>query len=107
MADKITVSPEELSACAAAYLKASRKLNEATATYNQALQKLSSDWTGKAFQIMSGKVAQMVKNIGESYTKCYDAVSELTNVKTLFEENEQSVKSTFTSLETGSSPFNA
>ena len=107
MADKITVSPEELSACAAAYLKASLKLNQATLTYSKALLKLSSDWTGQAFMIMSVKVAKMVKNIGESYVKCYDAVSELIKVKGLFVQNEKSVQSDFNSLETGSSPFNA
>lgn len=105
MADKINVSSSDLSACAARYAVAGLKLMQCTATYSQALGALSSDWTGKAFAIMSIKVAQMVKNLAESYTKCLDAIKELTDVKEQFEEAENALKGTFSSMDTGSSPF--
>lgn len=106
MADKINVSSADLSACAARYTMAGAKLVQCTVTYTQALAALSSDWTGKAFAIMSIKVAQMVKNLAESYTKCLDAVSELTDVKEQFEETENALKGTFSGLDVGDSPFN-
>ncbi|MCI5564641.1 MAG: hypothetical protein MR400_02975 [Clostridiales bacterium] len=105
MADKITVSPQELSACAMAYVRASMKLTQATATYSRALQSLASDWTGKAFAIMCLKVAQMVKNLAQSYYRCLDAVTELLKVKGMFEQNEKELTGAFNALETGSSPF--
>ena len=97
MADKITVSPQELSACAMAYVRASMKLTQATATYSRALQSLASDWTGKAFAIMCLKVAQMVKNLAQSYYRL--------KVKGMFEQNEKELTGAFNALETGSSPF--
>ena len=105
MADHINVESSDLSACAVRYAAAGVKLMQCTATYTQALAALSSDWTGKAFAIMSIKVAQMVKNLAESYTKCYDAIKELGDVKDQFEEAENALKSTFSSMDTGSSPF--
>lgn len=107
MADKINVSSAELSECAARYKQAGLKLVQCTATYTTALAALSSDWTGRAFMIMSLKVAQMVKNLGESYAKCLDAISELTDVKGQFEEVENTLKGTFSSMDTGSSPFDS
>lgn len=106
MADKITVSSADLGECAARYTAAGLKLLQCTATYAKALQALSNDWTGRAFLIMSVKIVEMVKNLGESYTKCLDAVGELIDVKGQFEEAENALKGNFSGMETGSSPFN-
>ena len=93
--------------CAAKYALASTKLMQASATYAKALQALSNDYTGRAFIIMSGKVAMMLKNLAQSYAKCLDAIKELTDVKGMFEETEKSITSAYSSLDTGNSPFNA
>ena len=90
MADHINVESSALSACAARYVVAGVKLAQCTATYTQALGALSSDWTGKAFAIMS---------------KGYDAIKELGGVKEQFEEAENALKGTFASMDTGTSPF--
>ena len=47
----------------------------------------------------------MVKNLAESYAKCYDAIKELGDVKEQFEEAENALKGTFSSMDTGTSPF--
>jgi uncharacterized protein YukE len=107
MADHINVESSALTACAVRYTLAGVKLMQCTATYTQALGNLASDWTGKAFAIMSIKVAQMVKNLAESYAKCYDAIKELADVKEQFEEAENALKGAFSSLDTGSSPFDS
>lgn len=105
MADKIDVSSADLSVCATRYAAAGVKLAQCTATYVQALAALSNDWTGKAFIIMSGKIIEMTKNLGESYAKCYDAIKELGDVKDLFEEAENHLKTSFSGLDVGTSPF--
>lgn len=107
MAERIQVSSEDLQACAAAYAQAAQKLMQASQTYSQALQRLSSDWTGRAFAIMSTKVFAMLKNLGQSYHKCVDAISELIAVKGMFEENEASIQSNVNALDVGTSPFNS
>ncbi len=93
--------------CAAKYAVASTKLMQASATYSRALAALANDYTGRAFVIMSVKVAQMLKNMFQSYQKCFDAIKELTDVKRQFEETEKAITGQFQSLETGNSPFDS
>lgn len=106
MADKIRVESTELEACVAAYKKALETLNDSVQTYEQALDALRNDWTGKAFLIMSGKVAQMVMQIKNSFERVNDAISELEQTKNLFNENETKLASDFNNLDVGTkSPF--
>ena len=106
MADKIYVVDTELDACAAAYKNSLETLRSAVQTYEQALNALQNDWTGRAFVIMAGKVAHLTMSIAKSFDRVYDAVSELGGVKTVFNEKEQQLKSKIDSLEVGSkSPF--
>ena len=106
MADKIRVVDSELEACVAAYKGSLETLQGAVRTYEQALNALRSDWTGRAFSIMAGKVAQMMVRISESFERVTDAITELEETKELFQENETTLQSGFNALDAGSkSPF--
>lgn len=106
MADKIRVESTELEACVAAYRKSLETLNDSVHTYEQALDALRNDWTGRAFVLMSGKVAQMVMQIKNSFERVNDAISELEETKNLFNENESKLASNFNNLDAGNkSPF--
>lgn len=106
MADIIRVESSELQACAAAYRSSLETLNDAVHTYQEALNALRSDWTGRAFVIMSAKVAEMVAKIVGSFDRVNDAINELNETENMFNENEQKLKSNFSNLDVGTkSPF--
>ena len=106
MADKISVNTAELQQCASKYNNALGTLKEAYAAYTKALGDLQSDWTGRAFIAMSGKVASMTKNLATSFGKLTDAVSELNEVAEITDETESDVMSKAKGLEIGNnSPF--
>lgn len=106
MADYIDYKSSDLEACAAAYRGSLQKLQTAVSTYEQALNALRSDWTGKAFIIMAGKVVTMVLRIKESFDRVTDAMDELGQVQALMDETEQTNVTKMSGLEVGSeSPF--
>lgn len=100
------VNSEALIACAAQYMQALETVKDAVENYKAGLEALSNDWTGRAFVAMSGKVALLTANIVKSYMKITDADSELKKIADLFQETEESQKSTAAALEAGAqSPF--
>lgn len=101
MADIVKVRSEELQECAARYLRSLGTMRECVSEYQNALEALSNDWTGRAFIIMSGKVAAMVAKIIASFDRINDAVSELGEVKALLEETESTLKSQAEALDVG------
>lgn len=108
MADIIRVDSADLQQCASRYLSALATLKDAYSAYTKSLSALSSDWTGRAFIIMSGKVAAMGVNIAKSFEKLNDAVSELNEVSELTQETETGIKSQVANQQVGTeSPFNA
>lgn len=108
MADIIRVDSADLQQCASKYLSALGTLKDAYNAYIKSLNALNSDWTGRAFLIMSGKVASMGKNIARSFEKLTDAVTELNAVSELNQETESGIKSQVASQQVGTeSPFNA
>lgn len=106
MADIQKVNVQEIEACKARYMSALSTLMDCVAKYEKSLMDLSSDYTGAAFAIMSGKVVKMSVDLKRSFEKLKDAVSELGEVKEAYEENEQSITASANSLESGTeSPF--
>ncbi|MGN0996880.1 MAG: WXG100 family type VII secretion target [Candidatus Ventricola sp.] len=106
MANEIRVVDSELQACANEYRQSLRTLNDAVREYQSALNALRTDWTGRAFAIMSAHVVNLTGKIINSFERVNDAISELGEVEALFEENEQKQKSKFMSQDTGTkSPF--
>ena len=106
MADDIRVVDSELQACANEYRQSLQTLNEAVREYQEALNALKSDWTGRAFAIMSAHVAELTAKIVGSFERVNDAISELGEVEVLFEENEVKQKAKFMNQDTGTkSPF--
>lgn len=106
MADDIRVVDSELQACAGEYMQSLSTLNEAVREYREALEALKSDWTGRAFAIMSAHVANLTMKIYSSFDRVTDAIKELGDVEQLFEENEQKLKSRFANQDVGTkSPF--
>lgn len=102
MAERIVCSKEEFESCIAAYKGSMETLQGAVATYEQALNALSSDWTGRAFAAMCAKVASLTMRIKSSFDRVTDAISELEAVEKLFEENETSLTGKFNALDVGS-----
>lgn len=108
MADIIRVDSSDLQQCASKYTSALATLKDAYNAYTKSLNALRSDWTGRAFVIMSGKVAAMGVNIAKSFEKLTDAVSELNEVSELNQDTESDIKSKVSSQQVGNeSPFNA
>lgn len=106
MADMIRVESAELQQCASKYLSALATLKDAYGAYTKSLEALRNDWTGRAFVIMSGKVATMGINIAKSFEKLTDAVSELNAVNELNQETETGIKSQVSGQQVGNaSPF--
>lgn len=106
MANDIRVPGSELQACAAEYAQSLQTLNEAVREYQQALNALKSDWTGRAAVIMSGNAAQLAVRIAELFERVTDGITELGEVEVLFNENESGLKARFANQDVGSkSPF--
>lgn len=107
MANDIKVFDEAaFEACISSYKNSLQTLQGAVSTYEQALNALRNDWTGRAFAVMCGKVVQMVAKIRSSFDRVTDAIDELQGTKELFINSENELKSKFSSLDAGSkSPF--
>lgn len=106
MAEHIRCSKEAFETCVNSYKNSLETLQNAVSTYEQALNALSSDWTGRAFVAMCGKVVSMVARIKSSFDRVTDAITELEAVDKLFEENETALTNNFNALDAGSkSPF--
>lgn len=108
MAEIIKVDSSAFEACISAYKNSLQTLQGAVNTYEQALNALQNDWTGRAFAIMCGKVVQMVSKIRASFERVTDAINELQEAEKMFVNTENSIKSRINSLDAGSkSPFGA
>lgn len=108
MADLIRVDSADLQQCINQYRGALSTLKDSYNAYTKSLEALRSDWTGRAFVIMSGKVAAMGANIARSFNNLEDAVNELSQMIELTNDTETSIKSTIANQNVGSeSPFNA
>ncbi|MBE5796762.1 MAG: hypothetical protein E7327_05210 [Clostridiales bacterium] len=108
MADHIIVDTADLQQCINQYRGALSTLKDSYAAFTKSLEALRSDWTGKAFVIMAGKVAAMGVNIARSFNNLEDAVTELSEMIELTGETENSIKGVIANQEVGTqSPFNA
>ena len=106
MADKQKVSVQDIEACKARYLSSLSTLQDSVAKYEKSLMDLSSDYTGAAFAIMSAKVIKRGADLKRSFDKLKDAVTELGEVKDIYEENEQNISNSANNLDVGAeSPF--
>lgn len=106
MADLIRVDSGDLAQCISRYNSAYSTLRDSYNAYVRSLNALRSDWTGRAFVIMSGKVAKMGVDIAKSFQKLEDAVNELTEMSELAQDTENSIKQTINSQDEGNkSPF--
>lgn len=106
MADDIRVVDSELQQCAAEYKASLQTLGEAVREYQQAIEALSHDWTGRAAVIMCGHVISLAGKIFESFDRVNDAIDELGGVEELFEANEAKQKNVYANQDVGTkSPF--
>lgn len=105
MAEKILVSTDEMRQTATAYRGAQGELQDAFSELDRALKILESCWKGPAYMAMRAQWSIANGNIKRANEKMQDAIDELNTVANLFDENEATLQSTFSSLDTGSSPF--
>lgn len=106
MADRIVASSEAFEACVASYKGSLEKLQGAVSTYEQALEALRNDYTGRAFVAMAAKVVAMSGKIKASFERVHDAITELEAADKVYTENETSIANDFKAVEVGTkSPF--
>ena len=106
MADRIIVDSAELQQCANEYQGALNTVLDAVQLYVGALQALASDYTGAAAVIMSGKVLDLTAKITAAAGRCTDAISELRQTQTIFEEGEARIANRANQADAGAaSPF--
>ena len=105
MADKIKVSTQEMQGTIAQYSAQKAKLMEAFGICTKATQLIARSWAGPSFLITSAKMADTWKNLMEAEHKMNDAIDELNKVIDIMDSTEDSNKSLFAGLDTGSSPF--
>lgn len=108
MANVFRGNSDDFDTCVARYKNALNTTQEAYQSYIKSLEDLRSDWTGKAFLIMSAKVAAMGSNIAKSFDQINKTISDLQQVKNEILTNESSMTTKANNLEVGNeSPFNA
>jgi WXG100 family type VII secretion target len=105
MAERITVSTEEMQATLSTY--STQKGAQATAftSMNTAVNALDSVWQGDASNTFKQQFQKFYNNIRLSEEKMQDAVDELRKTSDAFTEAENANKTTFAGLDTGTSPF--
>lgn len=108
MADIIRVETAELQQCITQYRSALSTVKESYTSFTKSLEALRSDWTGKAFIIMAGKVAAMGVNIARSFNNIEDAMSELSQMSELVRDTEKELGNNISAADIGQkSPFSA
>lgn len=105
MAERILVTTDEMRETVSEYQAAKGVLQDAFSSLDRALNILESCWRGPAYMAMRTQWNAAHANIKRADEKMQDAVEELNAVAQLFDENEATLKSTFGSLDTGTSPF--
>jgi len=105
MAERILVTTEEMRETVTEYQSAKGELQDAFSGLDRALKILESCWKGPAYMAMRAQWQVAYANIKRADDKMQDAVDELNTVANLFDENEAALQSTFSSLDTGTSPF--
>lgn len=105
MAERILVSTDEMRQTATEYLSAKGELQDAFSSLDRALKILESCWKGPAYMAMRTQWNIAYKNIKRADDKMQDAIQELNSVARLFDQNESALQSAFSSLDTGTSPF--
>ena len=104
-ADRISVSPEEMSACINRYMSEKSRLTEALNVCNNAAQMLARSWAGPSFAEMSVRLASTYKNLFQSLNRIDDAIGELRKTISIMENAEKKTSSAAAALDIGVSPF--
>ena len=105
MADVLKVTPEELKNTAQQFKTEQNNMQTAYTAMSTAVNNLQSTWTGEASQQFKTQFESLYKNLSQSEQKMADAVDELTKAAGVYEEVENSIKSTVSQLDVGTSPF--
>ena len=107
MADIIHVSTEELRDAVTKYNTQKTQLQMAYLQMSNAVRTVDSTWNGDASEAFKAQFDQMYKNIEQTEQKVQDAIDEVTKAAEIYEEAENSISQSFSSLDTGTSPFNS
>lgn len=105
MAEIIKVTTDEMRQTAARYQSAQGELQTAFSQLDRALNILESCWKGPAYMAMRTQWQIAYGNIKRADDKMQDAVDELNKVANLFDQNESTIQSSFSALDTGTDPF--
>lgn len=106
MADRVIVDSAELQQCANEYQNALSTVLDAVTLYTNALQALAHDYTGAAAMVMSGKVLDLTGKIIAAAGRATDAISDLRQTQTIFEEGEARITNKANQADAGTaSPF--
>ena len=107
MAEKITVSTEEMQQTLSVYSAQKGMQSAAFNNMKSAVTTLSSTWEGEAYNAFRQQFEMFYKNIQQSEEKMQDAVDELRKTSDLFLETENKAKTDAGGLDVGTSPFSS
>ncbi|MCD7844860.1 MAG: WXG100 family type VII secretion target [Oscillospiraceae bacterium] len=105
MAEIIKVSTEEMRETVTQFVSAQSALQSAYEWMDRAVKVLDSCWKGAAYTAMRTQWSLTYKNIEQANERMQDAIDELNKSADLFDASETGLTSIFTSLDTGTSPF--
>ena len=107
MADVLKVSVEEMRTAVNSFKSQQNELKTAYLTMSNAIRKVDSSYDGDASEALKSQFDAMYKNIEQTEQKMQDAIDEVTKAAEIYEEAENSISQSFSSLDTGTSPFNS
>lgn len=105
MAERITVSTDEMRNTVTQFVSAQSTLGEAYERMDRAVKVLDTAWKGAAYAAMRMQWSLTYKNIERATERMQDAIDELNASAELFDSNESVLISNFQSQDVGTSPF--
>lgn len=105
MADRITVSTDEMRETVIKYQSAKSTLSDAYERMNRAIKILDTCWRGVAYNVLRQKWVETYRNIVRANERMQDAIDELNATANLFDENESRQVGGFQAMDVGTSPF--
>ena len=105
MAERITVTTEEMQATLNTYTTQKGAQSTAFNNMQSTVNSLAGIWDGEASNTFKQQFQKFYNNIRQSEEKMQDAVDELRKSAELFDSAENANKTDFSGLDTGTSPF--
>lgn len=104
--DVIKVSTEAMRDTISQYTAQKTRLMEAFSICVKATNLIDNAWAGTSYRSTRAKMDATWKNLGQAEERMDDAIDELNKVIDIMDNAENTNKTKFSGLDTGTSPFN-